>query len=825
MAINDRLPRLLLVVLMLATGGVLLVPSPAAAQAPAGSAVTVRGAGEFATTEFTISQTRGLINQTVHLSWAGAAPTDTGRGYNYLQIMQCWGDDEAGPQREQCQYGTPLQGSYNSDALWSRSLPVKPPKLPNGQDPQPDGRLIDPLETTPQQTAKPGAATYLPFVPVPASGPPTTSSEPGYGLYFDASTTNEVQVGVTREDGKGELDFEIQTTLEAPGLDCGRVRTSGADAGKARHCWLVVVPRGTKEVNGKSVTVPTDQGGHIHGYLDSSPLSQSNWDKRLPPIRLDFEPVGDSCPLGKAERALSGNEFVVDAVLRWQPALCANNGPVFGFVQVPDRQARDLLGGEDPGMVFLAKPAAKGSMIDDRALVYAPVSVSAYTVAFIMERQPRIDAPDSVKVKDGQPIEELKLTPRLVAKLLTQSYSGAVPGLQDYLKDNPTRLSQDEEFLQLNPEFRDHASLSMLTVDALASSVDMDATESLWEWINSDAEAKAWLGGSPDQYGMKVNKNFVGLPMPAQNFPKADLTCVPQKILNMIADMCAGTRRPLAADLHEAGRAVNRGDSLGREPNGQRDPLDQTKPAFSRVGRSVVGKRAMLAVVDTATAKRYGLSVAKLRNAAGQFVAPTDEAVLAGVAEMTATDTPGVKATNPKAVAANAYPLPAVSYAATAPSMLTRDSGKDYAGLLRYVTSAGQVPGEGVGKLPAGYIPLPQPMREQAEASAKVIERDAGIKPPVAPEPAEEQETGAEDETPAADPDPAPAPQPAPAPAPAAPETPAARSTPVAQSKTTQATPVAWVLRYLMAGLLVAGGLATAAGPVLTRLGARARIR
>ncbi|MBM7772318.1 hypothetical protein JOD54_002522 [Actinokineospora baliensis] len=822
--INDRVRGLLLVVLLLATGGVLLVPSAATAAVPETSAVTVRGAGEFASTQFTVAQTRGLINQTVHLSWSGAAPTDSGRGYNYLQIMQCWGDDATGPRREQCQYGTPLQGSYNSDALWSRSLPVKPAKLPNGEDPAPDGRLIDPLETTPIQTEKPGAATYLPFVPVPASGPPTTSSEPGYGLYFDASTTNEVQVGVTREDGKGDLDFEVQTTLEAPGLDCGRVRTSGADAGKARNCWLVVVPRGTKEVNGKSVVVPTDQGGHIHGYLDSSPLSQSNWDKRLPPIRLDFEPVGDACPLGKAERALSGNEFVADAVQRWQPALCANNGPVFGFVQVPDRQARDLLGGEDPGMVFLAKPAAKGSMIDDRALVYAPVSVSAYTVAFIMERQPKIDAPDSIRVKDGQPIDELKLTPRLVAKLLTQSYSAAVPGLPDYLKDNPTRLSQDEEFLQLNPEFRDHASLSMLTVDALASSVDMDATESLWEWILADAEAKAWLGGTPDQYGMKVNKNFIGLPMPAQNFPKADLTCIQQKILNMIAELCAGTRRPLATDLHEAGRAVNRGDSLGREPNGQRDPLDQNKPAFSRVGRSVVGKRAMLAVVDTATAKRYGLTTAKLRNAAGQFVAPTDETVLAGVAEMTATDTPGVKVTNPKATAANAYPLPALTYAATAPSMLTKDSGKDYASFLRYVSTLGQASGEGVGKLPAGYVPLPQSMREQTEANAKVIERDAGIKPPVVAEPVEPQDSATEDETPAEVPAPEPAPQPAPAPAPATTPAPV-QSTPVAQSKTTQATPVAWVLRYLLAGLLVAGGLATAAGPVLTRLGTRARIR
>ncbi|GLW93899.1 hypothetical protein [Actinokineospora globicatena] len=834
--IGQRVARLLLAALVLASGGALMVPTAAAAQTttpPAPSAVTVRGSGEFSALEFTVAQTKGLINQTVRLTWKGGVPTDGKRGYNFLQIMQCWGDDATGPRREQCQYGTPLAASYQAAATWSRSLSVTPKKLPPTQEER-DGLLIDPLELTKQQEEKPGSATYLPFVPVEASGPPTKPSEPGYGLYYDANTTNEVQTGVTREDGRGELDFEVQTTLEAPGLDCGRLRTTGPDAGKARHCWLVVVPRGDTEVNGKKVTVPTPQGGHLHDYLDSSPLSQTNWNKRLSPIRLDFEPVGQSCPLGKAERPLSGNEFVADAVLRWQPALCSNDGPVFGFVQMPDRQARDLLGGDDPGMVFLAKPAAKGSMIDDRALVYAPVSVSAYTVAFIVERQPPGDAPDNIKVDDGKAFDQLKLTPRLVAKLITQSYGNAVPGLPDYLKGNPTRLSQDEDFLTLNPQVRPYTSLDMLTVDALLSSVDMDATESLWEWLLGDAEAKAWLSGTPDQWGMKVNKNYLALALPAQNFPKADLSCQVKTLNGLIAEFCANTRRPLAADMHEAGRSVNRGDSLGREPNGVRDLNDRTRSALGKLGRSVVGKRAMLAIVDTATARRYGLTEALLRNPAGEFVAPTDEAVLAGVAEMTASDTPGVKVTNPRSTAKGAYPLPALTYAATAPSMLTKDSGKDYARLLRYVTTSGQTPGEGAGKLPAGYVPLPQALRDQADATAAVVERDAGIKPPVEPEPAQGEsdvDTGSESgsdqpdtSTPTPDAETG-APAPAPAPTPAADAKPSEdKSTPVAQSKYTPSTPVTWVLRYLLAGLLITGGLTAAAGPVLTRLGARARV-
>ncbi|WP_245614032.1 hypothetical protein [Actinokineospora inagensis] len=817
---GERAGRLLLALVMLALATVIVLPSRAVAEAPptavdTPSKVTVQGAGAFSSLKFTVSQTKDLINQTVHLAWTGGTPTDSTRGKNYLQIMQCWGDDPTGPRRDQCQYGTPL-GTYDSAAMWSRSISYTE-------------QLHDPNEKLPQQTEKPGLATYVPFTPV--SGDPTTSSEPGYGRYFDASTTNEVQQAVTQQNGTGQLDFEVQTTLEAPGLDCGRVRSSGADAGKARNCWLVVVPRGDTEVNGKKVGEP---GGHYHNYLDTSPLQQSNWDNRLPPVRLDFLPVGEACALGRAERPLSGDEFIADAVLRWQPALCAGTGPVFGFVQMPDRQAREILVSDEPGMVFLARPADPATVPTGQPPVYAPVAVSAYTVAFIMERQPRVDAPPEVIANDGQPIGELNLNPRLIAKLLTQSYSDSVPGAQAYLKGNPTRLSNDPEFQALNPSFADY-SFTMQTVDALASSVDMDATSTLWEYVNADADARAWLNGTADQWGMKVNKNFQGVSLPVTNFPKADQTCVDIKVNSVVAPICTGTRRPLAADMHEAGRSVNRGDSLGKEPNGQHDPNNPSLPAYQRVGRQVVGKRAMLAVVDTATAARYGLYTAKLRNAAGKFVAPTADSILAGVAEMTSTPVAGVRVTNTQAKADNAYPLPAVTYAATTPSMISKDLGKDFATFLRYTTNGGQQNGEGIGKLPLGYVPLPQAMREQAEATAKVIERDAGIKPPA---PAE---TGGGTSTPgtstggsggtntggalpgdAANP-PAPQAVPAPGPAPAAGSAATAETKPVAQSKDTPSTPVGWVLRYLLAGLLVTGALATVGGPLLAQYGSRAR--
>ncbi|MEJ2854126.1 MULTISPECIES: hypothetical protein [unclassified Saccharothrix] len=772
--------RLLLAALLVLTG---VAVWPPAATAQTDSAQTVSGTGEFEDLKVTVAQTKGLINQTVRISWTGGRETGpVGRfATHYLQVMQCWGDDPAGPTREQCQFGglEAQNGLGLGDYTKGRQIRYHNPR--------------DPAET--EEPPASGAA-YVPFRP--AKGEPTTS----FGKYFDGGTTNEVPFAKTRRDGTGDLDFEVQTALEAYGLGCGSVREDGPDQGKPRHCWLVVVPRGDTEVNGRKPGVD-----HTSSNLDSSPLSATNWKNKIQ-VKLEFQPVGRACPIGVEERSLTGHEFVADAVARWQPALCAGGGTVFGFTQVPDGIARDQLAVSDPGMVLMSEPQSPDQAT--RPVVYAPVAVSGFAIAFVLERQsrgPEVEPDPLVWGRDGQLMTDLKLTPRLVAKLLTQSYRDVVPGGQDYLANNPRRLNEDPEFLDLNPEYRTYGAL-MNALDILSPSTDLDAVTALWTWIDADPDARAFLNGAPDPHGMVVNKNYKGLALPVPNFPKQDLTCVD---LPKIGPECALLLRPLAADLHEAGRAISRGDTLGKTPNGLPDPADPAKPGYSRVPRQSIGERSLLAVVDTATAARYGLPTAKLRNASGAFVAPDDAGLAAALNEMTPTAVPGVKRPNPKATAAGAYPLPNVTYAALAPSTVDKKRGAEYARFLRYATGQGQTRGEATGQLPLGYLPLPDSMRKQAADAATVIERDAGK-----PLPTEAQ---AVSRTTATTTRPTQAPASAPPPPPAAPAPTSTSATPVAEVRATPALPVTWALRYLLAGLLVAGGVATAAGPVLLRLG------
>ncbi|MFC7613943.1 hypothetical protein ACFQV2_10655 [Actinokineospora soli] len=779
----------LVLALVLVLAGALVWAQPAAGQPAAGSGKEVEVVtGPFTGLKIRVSQTKDLINQTIRVEWEGVRATGPqGRfASHYLQIMQCWGDEIA-PKREQCQFGA-LQSLSGSVGLgnWtaSRQVAYASPE--------------DKAETIPRPA---NGVAYVPFDPV--DGEPTTAT----GAYFDSSTSNEVPFAKTLATGRGQIDFEVQTAVEANGLGCGVVQPG---TGKPRHCFLVVVPRGGTEVDGKEVAETGDAPRH----LNSSPLSASNWVNAIP-IRLDFRPVGRACPIGEREIPLSGNELVADAVARWQPALCAE-GPTFGYAQVPDLIARDMVTADpEPGMVFVTDPVPPAEVT--RPLVYAPVAISGLAVAFVFERQSRgpVVEPEEVWQRDGELVEDINLTPRLVAKLLTQSYRDVVPGNQEYLRKNPRRLNEDPDFLTINEDLVKHTAL-MNALDAMAPSVDMDVTAALWRWIDADPEARAFLDGTPDPWGMVVNKNYTGMRLPVTNFPRSDTTCH-RAPFQTAPEQCALLAHPLAADLHEGARAISRGDTLGREE----DPDAVVKPSYKRIPRQPVGQRSLLAIVDTPSALRYGLPMASLRNASGEFVPPSPDSLYAALEQTAPAPGTPVLSPDPAKLTGEAYPLPAITYAVAAPSTLGPDAPA-YASLLAYAVGPGQRLGDGAGQLPLGYVPLPDDLREQALGAAQALLKGEPVPTPrptdATPDPTEDPGTpGDDDPAPTSD-----APDPAGQPVPAKPtKTTTPTPTPVAESWTTPSTPVSWWLRHLLAAVLVGGGLATAAGPVLRRFAGR----
>lgn len=712
---------ILVAVMLLLSGAVMGAPS-ASAQAPGDSAVTVSGRGEFADLKVTVDETEDLINQSVTVSWSGGKQTvvDATHKGNFLQVMQCWGDDlENGPDRTQCQFGA-IIGESPVGGTWVRSRQV-------------DTGLTDPKETLKRDPANPVDLAFVPFF---AAGqePPTGKAPDGQSEFYDSQITNEVPVARTRGDGTGELEFEVQTVREAAGLGCGEpVDVNGVT--KGRSCWLVVVPRGVTEVDGTKVV---DEATSSGGGLQTSPLSQTNWENRIA-IPLEFRPVARACPLGAPERRLIGHELVVEAVSSWQPELCKGGGALYGFTQLSDDLSRSqLLEAADPGLTLMSRPVPPDQAPPNHPLVYAPVATSGLTFAFNVTKQPFISGPDDPQnAVLGVPFTEMKLTPRLVAKLLTQSYLSAIssrgrevpegpagPGQPARLEKNHIGLTVDPEFLDLNPEYKD-LQPNPERLDALVQLGTSDMTALLWDWVLADPKAKAFVSGVPDESGMVVNEFNKGIEPPLDVYPRNDQTCgaplgiaAPFPISN-----CNGDEHQFANDMHEAGRAAGRGDPLGREAG--YDSSTMLKKLDRKPRQSII-ERSLIAVVDAATADRYGLRTAKLLNAAGEFVAPDEAGLRAGLDAMRPSAVPGVLQPDPATTNAAAYPLTSLSYAATSPSALTEVAGREYAAFLRYAAGPGQQPGILPGQLPFGYLPLPEPLRAQTLAAATTIETQAG---------------------------------------------------------------------------------------------------
>lgn len=448
---------------------------------------------DFAGLTVHVSQTAQLVHQAITISWSGGLPTQQPFKSNFLQIMQCYGDAFTGPDPEGCQFGSAglLQAGVINAGIGSRegntcasTAPsiADPPRTQDGSGP---GNGCDPSESGD------GGIFSVPFIPA-------GTTDRFFGTqteFYDQFNTNEVQQANTGADGTGEQSFQILTSVQAPGLGCGLIKSDG----KPRDCWLVIVPRGTYDPNGWKVNGSTDVGGYVNG----SPLGAATWAKRIQ-IHLGFNDVPSNCAIGSAkERPLIGTELAARAVFSWQIALnsAAKCKTIFGYAATPEPvNTLQLASADGAGLAFTTIPIGSevtrsgGTVASGPPLVYAPLAASAITFPF------------HINQSSGLVATHIKLTPRLMAKALTQSYRFELPDVDsnhpgpDWAKGNPNFITDDPEFRQLNPGIATPPTglprAPLLTEDHSA------VNQQVWSWIIADPAARAWLGGTPDEHGM-----------------------------------------------------------------------------------------------------------------------------------------------------------------------------------------------------------------------------------------------------------------------------------------------------------------------------------
>lgn len=734
------------------------------------SVLTVSGRGKFSELEITVNQTTNLTNQAVSVTWEGGRPTIAGPSRfagNYLQIFQCWGEpdesvaDNPGPPPEQCAqgavgavYGGLSGGTFPSGYAISRII-----SRSDWMDHNPEVGTPDSITNEIWRPFKSVDGTVIGEHTNGAFNPSEVGGQFWLNPYFNIVTTNEIAGGATGADGRGAELFEIQTGVQSAGLGCGQRVEPSADAFKIPRCWLVVVPRGTptEENSGASADVVArpDQFG-----VFTSPLSPEAWKNRIA-IPLEFNPVDSPCSLGAAERRIAGNELSFSAIESWQPLLCAGDAlPPFSYAPVGDPTARLQISNPtagSPGMAVFQRPLLPTSQDPSSPVVYAPLTASGLVIGFNVERTPNPSAPPEAQSIQGVRIADINLTPRLVAKLLTQSYLQSVAIIQrpdyDWVEPNPAHLGADPDFLRFNPEF---ALLDILNSRPFSGlqlpAGNSDAAQQVWEWVLADPEARTWLDGEPDAWGMRVNPIYsttatvnttgsaFGDPAP-NSFPKSDPYCfrpLSRPGANFVVpDLCGTDWIPYVRSFAEAAQITRTASDRPRIV--LNSFAVAASEAWSRELPQNIGQKTMLAITDSASAAKFGLQVASVSRAGDngsdrEFIAPTSLSLARGLDDMIAGAEPKVLEPSPSSNLPGAYPLTVLNYAAVAPLSLEPQAREEYAGFLEYALGPGQKPGLELGQLPVGYVPLPPPLLAQGREAASTI-RNLVAPPPVTPPP------------------------------------------------------------------------------------------
>ncbi|MBC8092123.1 MAG: hypothetical protein H7Y15_09345, partial [Pseudonocardia sp.] len=309
----------------------------------------------------------------------------------------------------------------------------------------------------------PGQPTITIYPFVDADGKVREPEEIGLG--------NEV-AGYTNALGTGRATMEIRPLAELSDLGCTRaVDAAGAEV---PACSLVIIPI-------------TEVVGGLGSGTGQDALFEEQWVNRMV-VPLFFAPTPRVCDLSTPDITIQGAPTLQRAMESWQPALCTRADRLdVGYVQSGEPLARTTLANE--GNAIAALTVRPFDPPDGPAVAHAPLSVSAVGLGFVIDDQ-----------VTKEQIRDLTITPRLIAKLITESYGPTPDNV-----GNPGSFTEDPEFRALNPTI-DFNRLGQLNPVLVSGRTDQ--VFELTRWVAADPAARAFLAGQPDEFGTQVNRRY-----------------------------------------------------------------------------------------------------------------------------------------------------------------------------------------------------------------------------------------------------------------------------------------------------------------------------
>jgi ABC-type phosphate transport system substrate-binding protein len=426
----------------------------------------------------------------------------------------------------------------------------------------------------------------------------------------------------TAADGTGSAQFEVRPASNLPQLGCSATNP----------CSMLVYEN------------------------DALPIQAGSLPDARVVIPITFAPSQADCPtITDFDVRVDGSATSAGLFYAWAARICQGEGSVvLDYTETSSTTGREnfLSGLIDFGVTAL--PATEEELShhsDRREYSYAPVAASAIVVAY------NLTDPFT-----GLRVENLVVSPRLVARLVTNS------SVESFVRDR--------ELLNINPTVRFPTNgINRILVRAERNA----ATTILTSWMSADPEAQKFLADT-DTWRVRLNASYVGYSYPRDAFELVD---------NDPGYLPRQGQKSIATRMF-----------YGVSPTGT-----QAEPTSAR---GVIG------IVDLPTAKRFGLQVAGLLMPNGSVVQVTEDSILRGIADAEVSAA-GTLVADPTPEDPLAYPMIKVDYAMVPKTFDTEEKIADVRRVLSYAV------GDGQNLLPSGYITLPDLMRAETRKIVDAI--------------------------------------------------------------------------------------------------------
>jgi hypothetical protein len=424
-------------------------------------------------------------------------------------------------------------------------------------------------------------------------------------------------------------------------------------------------------------------------------------------VPLNFVPSSSGCPKGTV--VASESDFGIEGLIKQvAPAECSGVAPAIpvNTAQNSLSAVQDLVAGRVQ-IAFTDDPQAadeQSALAGSGArYAYIPLAASADVVGFGADESetsnPFVLYPDT----------SFDLTPNMVAGLLSMQY--AAPGSADLLPavgctnpvpGKPTTLKPCPAMQAVNAP---SGFLPPSFYWGIVRSDNSGVTDELLSWLCAAQDHSVPIAGQTDTEAKTAAQVLAAAPWANKS---QNATC------------------PTGDDQFPA--LSGTGDWAA-----ENSPAAQARDVLNELADEVPSRDASFATMNWYEALYYGLNVAQLQNAAGQFVAPTAQSVDAALADATVNTSDGVLTnTYTNSSDAAAYPTPVVIYAVVPadPSSAAAAIGTELRSILAVTTAA-----DGSG-IPPGLMPLPSKLATDAIATvntdfpAPSTSPDSGSTPP-----------------------------------------------------------------------------------------------